>query len=1650
MNKIFSLLAIWAMVFFCARAQEGPEYNMPISGSVTVTDSFGILYDSGGPNGNYQDLETGTFIIDPPGNTPLSITFYGTFHIEGDPFDIITIFDGVGTSGTVLGVFDQDEVLPNNGSEIISTSGAITVLFDSDGSVTWDGWNCYWETLCTSAPTGMFVVDNDNPALNTPVAFQDMSTDNPADYLWNFGDETISTEINPVHTYTNPGTYSVSLIVSNGCGDATPYTQEIIVQGPAGIQVNPTSFDVELEFPNTTTLPLTITNTGTGDLEYTISGMENSIAEPITILKYDHRIGATANQNLSMNNSDENIVEAIETNLASALMTETDTEDPEVLATLLAGKDILLLVNQRNVDPEVFTGFADVLNDFVTNGGTVIFAGTYNNSNSVNLMTNSGLMDCTYSGFLSPDDLASLSFNDPTHPIAENVSDPFTGSSGCQLFNMLDDDVVNLLTTNSSEAISYREIGAGKAIHIGFTYVLSNPSTEQILINAIKWTGIDSDFNWLSVDPTTGSIGAGQTQTINVTFDSSQVPAGDWLTNLIISSNAGNDVIVPCALNVSGEGVLSVNTNDLEFGNVVQFTSETLIVEVTNAGPGNLDVSGILFDNDQFTLTPETFSVYPFTTQPVFVTFNPEVVQAHDFIMTIQSNMGDHQVHVTANGTGAPLMAVNPESIELTINAGETTTEDVTISNAGLGDLNWDLIAGNGFLNTGFNVSVSVFSGASGVQISIQDDITGEIVWETSGPWNASGNTSFEVGNLIPDHTYTILQEDPDFWCPSVIITDLATGDNISNSNLCNNSTIGTFSPTLNPNDTWLSATPESGLIGFPDGSSTFTLNIDATLLIQGTYTGNIILNGNAPTNPQIVIPITLNVIGIAGIEVDNTSLDFGSILDGDQTSLDLEITNNGTAPLEISGFDFGIAGIYSVSPSTLTLDPSESTIVTVTFSPNAMDNFDTQMTIVSNAPDAIVVDIAGIGQGAPSFATDISEIEETMEPGQLVTVPISLANTGLGQGTFTVELCTPVTITGYQLNYVVGPAGVGTGGGFNNFNWQINDANFNFFQSGPNGFEAVGQEVSVIIGDIDPSFTYNFNVNFNGFPTTGAAVWESFEIIDLGSNQVIQSGEFIDSEFGLNFNLGNPTPNTGDGWVSFSPASGSVINPGDFTIDVVLNSDGLTAGEYTNCIEIHTNEPGNEVITIPVTLGVIAVPQAIFTLSDQLACGDEPIQFTDQSINVPTEWLWDFGDGTTSTEENPSHVYTSNGTYTVTLTVTNDLGTDIMTMEDAIVSDVACQVVNVAQGTPQVVDACNGYLYDSGGENGNYINNSNGTVTIAPAGAATVELTFLTFNMEAIAGASGDELTIYDGPDTNSPIIGVFDGNTLPLGGTVTSTGSSITLKEKSDGNVTMSGYALIFNCIAPEVAPEASFEYAATSACSGLVEFDDQSVFFPSTWSWDFDDGTTSTEQNPSHQYTADGNYTVTLTVTNAFGSDEYVQNLDISVLYPQVSIPAFGQINVAIPFADSTEGVAGWFWSFGDGTNPSGLASPSHTFSQVGTYTVSVQLTEAGTGCTVTYSSQIVIGLTGINDIAVNNLQITPNPSNGLATINLPFEGNKDLKLQVLDLQGKLIKEYEGTYNNGFSELIDISQQANGLYLIKLTMDNQSITKRLMIAK
>ncbi|RYU72419.1 PKD domain-containing protein, partial [Hymenobacter persicinus] len=100
--------------------------------------------------------------------------------------------------------------------------------------------------------------------------------------------------------------------------------------------------------------------------------------------------------------------------------------------------------------------------------------------------------------------------------------------------------------------------------------------------------------------------------------------------------------------------------------------------------------------------------------------------------------------------------------------------------------------------------------------------------------------------------------------------------------------------------------------------------------------------------------------------------------------------------------------------------------------------------------------------------------------------------------------------------------------------------------------------------------------------------------------------------------------------------------------------------------------------------------PVAAFTSNYVPATCVNPVQFTDQSQNAPTSWLWDFGDGQTSTQQNPRHCYTTAGTYTVVLTATNAVGSNSRTRTNYITYNSAVPLA--ASCTPATAAQCCGY----------------------------------------------------------------------------------------------------------------------------------------------------------------------------------------------------------------------------------------------------------------------------------------------------------------------------------------------------------------------
>lgn len=132
--------------------------------------------------------------------------------------------------------------------------------------------------------------------------------------------------------------------------------------------------------------------------------------------------------------------------------------------------------------------------------------------------------------------------------------------------------------------------------------------------------------------------------------------------------------------------------------------------------------------------------------------------------------------------------------------------------------------------------------------------------------------------------------------------------------------------------------------------------------------------------------------------------------------------------------------------------------------------------------------------------------------------------------------------------------------------------------------------------------------------------------------------------------------------------------------------------------------------------------------------------------------------------------------------------------------------------------------------------------------------------------------------------------------------------------------------------------------------VNFTDLSTDPVDTWEWDFGDGYTSGQQNPIHEYTEGGQYSVRLKITGPGGSDSLVKQNYIEVLFNAptadfVGTPTSGNVPLEVQFTDlSIDSVNSWLWFFGDG-EAAFVQNPIHTYSTAGSFTVTLQISGPG---------------------------------------------------------------------------------------------------------
>ena len=421
------------------------------------------------------------------------------------------------------------------------------------------------------------------------------------------------------------------------------------------------------------------------------------------------------------------------------------------------------------------------------------------------------------------------------------------------------------------------------------------------------------------------------------------------------------------------------------------------------------------------------------------------------------------------------------------------------------------------------------------------------------------------------------------------------------------------------------------------------------------------------------------------------------------------------------------------------------------------------------------------------------------------------------------------------------------------------------------------------------------------------------------------------------------------------------------------------TAGTYTVTLTAY-NAYGSDVEQKVDFITVTTPPPPVAQFSGSPTSGTVPltVSFTDQSTNNPTSWSWDFGDGGTSTAQNPAYTYNATGTYTVTLTAYNAYGSDVeqkvdyITVSEQGVSEksyatLETPVTGTVSGdytatlaSDDVRESITEVLY-TGHPRKTYSYLEHRWTFSVPSGSSST-----TFYLEAYRPASsdGDAFVFTYSTDgaTWYSLVTVASGTEQVYTASVPTTvsGTVYVRVVDTDRNWDRTSLDAIYidemyfeTDTGTAGPPVADFSGTPTTGYEPLtVQFTDLSTGGPTSWSWDFGDGSgTSAEQNPSYTYSVAGTYTVTLTVANSYGSDvmQKVDFITVTVPPPPTAdfsgTPTSGYAPLAVQFTDlSTGAPTSWSWDFGDGSGTSTEQNPSYTYSVTGTYTVTLTVANA----------------------------------------------------------------------------------------------------------
>ncbi len=1334
------------------------------------------------------------------------------------------------------------------------------------------------------------------------VQFNDQSSSNVISWLWNFpgGTPSTSVEQNPLVTYNTPGVYSVDLTVTNASGsDMITETNYITVNDVPSVNFTQVTNGLSVDFTNTSTNANSYNwdfGDGNSSTETNPTHIYTDDGNYNVVLTATNDCGSvTSSQTVTISTLPSANFMADVTNGCVALTVQfndlsssnttswlwsfpggnpstSNEQNPLIIynsagiysVTLVAsnstGDNTITLSNYITVDDVPTVGFSQM-----TSGQTATFTNTSTNANSYNWDFGDG---------------NSSTETNPTHIYSSdgNYTVVLTATNNCGSVTLT--QTVNI--SNEPSAAFEANITSGCAS-------LTVQFTDQSSSNTTGW-------NW--------SFPGG-----NPSLSSEQNP-------IVIYENAGTYSVALEATNAAG--------------NSIETQTDYIFVDDVPMASFSQNINGLNVDFTNTSTNGNSYS-WDFGDGNSSTDFSPSHTYGMDgtyeVVLSVTNNCGTVTTMITVTIVTLPTAGFGAN---ITSGCADLTVQFSDQSSANATSWNWSFVGGNPSTSTEQNPSV-IYENAGTYSVTLTvtnaagsnmveemnyivvDDVpvagftvdanaynvdfTNTTTNATSYSWNfGDGNTSSETN---PSHTYVndgmydvVLTATNN--CGSVTFTQTINISNTPTANWTSGPSVG-CSPLTVQFQNQSSNNSTSWEWTFDGGNPSSSTEQNPTVVYNnaGTYSVTLVVVNNQGTDTFTMIDYVV---------VSTTpSPAFSSNVNGPLVNF-----NNLTTNANSYSWDFGDGNISSETNPSHQYNLNGEYTVTLTATNDCGTTTTTQT--VSITSSVIAGFSSSIASGClplevqfTNESINATSFEWTFTGGSptnstLVNPIVTYQNAGV----YTVML-TAINSTGSSTIVETGFIVV-EGVPFASFGTDVNGLTVDF-----TNFSSLGDTFLWSFGDgnvsteTNPQHTYSgigiYTVTLTASNDCGSNIFS----VDLDVGTAVSAGFFaVDTEgcAPMEVQFTDQSSNNVTEWNwSFpggTPATSSEQNP-------LINY--TTPGVYEVILEA-SNPFNSSTVTETNYITILDVPTASFTFNEN----GNVIIYNNTSTNANT-YLWTFGDGETSMEESPSHTYTNDGVYIVTLEATN-----------------ACGIITTQE-----------------------------TVTILTPVVAG-------FIADVTSGCAGLEVQFTDASSNN-----VTGWNWTFAGGTPsTSTEQNPTVIYNTPGTyaVVLEVNNLGFNAMQTEMNfiviaenPTASFTSMTTG---GTVDFTNISTN-ATNYFWTFGDGETSEEENPSYTYTADGNYIVTLTSTNACGS--VTTEIEVVIVLPPVanfSIETnFDCAPATIQFInESSSNATEWLWTFDGGSpNTATVENPAITFNDPGTHTVT--LTSSNAAGSSMFSIDITLG-------------------------------------------------------------------------------------------